>query len=81
MKGELQRLGSGHQINLALDDEISVGRLDDRLSLLKGIDSVRREVDSSGAMDAMDQFRQQAYGILTSGHLADALDLEKEDPK
>ena len=81
MKGELQRLGKGHQINLALDKDIPVGRLDDRLALLKGMDSVRRAVDSSGAMDAMDQFHQQAYGILTSGHLADALDLEKEDPK
>lgn len=32
-------------------------------------------------MDAMDRFDQQAAGILTSGKLADALDLEKEDPR
>lgn len=32
-------------------------------------------------MDAMDQFHRQAAGILTSGDLADALDVESEDPK
>jgi uncharacterized protein (DUF1501 family) len=31
-------------------------------------------------MDAMDRFSQQAVGILTSGKLADALDLTGEDP-
>ena len=60
---------------------VDVGRLDDRLSLLKGLDSVRRHVDTDGSMDAMDRFHRQAYGILTSGKLADAIDLEKEDPK
>jgi uncharacterized protein (DUF1501 family) len=31
-------------------------------------------------MDAMDRFTQQAVNILTSGRLADALDLDKVDP-
>ena len=81
MKIELNKLGAGHQVNLALNDGIDVGRLDDRLSLLQGLDSLRRHVDAEGSMDAMDRFHQQAYGILTSGKLADAIDLEKEDPK
>lgn len=81
MKGELRRLGASHQVSLALDDGIDAGRLDDRLSLLRGLDSVKRAVDSSGSMEAMDRFHQQAYGILTSGRLAAALDLDKEDPK
>ena len=81
MKGELQRLGSGHQVKLALGDGIDVGRLDDRLSLLRSLDSVQRDLDAGGSMDAMDQFHQKAFGILTSGRLAAALDLENEDPK
>jgi uncharacterized protein (DUF1501 family) len=32
-------------------------------------------------MAAMDDFSRQAYGILTSGRLAAAMDLENEDPK
>ncbi|MCB1096504.1 MAG: DUF1501 domain-containing protein [Verrucomicrobiae bacterium] len=81
MKGELQNLGAGHQVSLSLGDGIDAGRLDSRLTLLQGLDSVQRSLDASGSMDAMDRFHQQAYGILTSGRLAEALDLDKEDPK
>ena len=82
MKGELKRLGHrARNVPLKLSDEIPMGRLDDRLSLLNRMDALRREVDSSGSMDAMDQFTQQAVRILTSGRLADAMDLEKEDPR
>ena len=36
---------------------------------------------TSGAMNGIDTFTQQALGILTSSRLADAIDLSKEDPK
>jgi hypothetical protein len=78
MKGELARQGSGHQLSLTLDESLSVHRLDDRRQLLAGLDRLRREIDASGMMDAMDQFHQQAAGILTSGRLAEALDLTLE---
>lgn len=81
MKNELKRLGGEHSIRLKLDAQLSAGRLDSRQSLLASLDRVRRQVDSSGMMDAMDRFHQQAIGILTSGALADALDFEKEDPR
>ena len=32
-------------------------------------------------MDGLDTFNQQAFGILTSSRLAEALDISKEDPK
>ena len=32
-------------------------------------------------MDGLDAFSQQAFGVLTSSKLVDALDLEKEDPR
>lgn len=80
MKGELARLGAGHATSLVLNQQLSARRLTDRTQLLTGLDRIRRDVDSSGMMDAMDRFTQQAVNILTSGALADALDLEKVDP-
>lgn len=60
---------------------ITLDRLADRTNLLKSIDQFRRAADSSGQMDGLDTFNQQAMGILTSSKLGDALDLSKEDPK
>lgn len=60
---------------------ISVDRLADRRSLLNSFDSLRRDVDASGTLEGMDHFNQQAFGLLTSSRLAEALDLSKEDPR
>lgn len=60
---------------------ISVDRLQDRKQLLLSVDRLRRDLDSSGKMDALDAFTQQALGVLTSSTLADALDVSKEDPR
>ncbi len=81
MKGELKRLGKDHQMSLELNESLSAKRLDDRKSLLNGFDRIRRQVDASGMMDAMDQFNRQATEILTSGQLAEAMDLSREDPQ
>ncbi len=59
---------------------ITLDRLQDRHNLLSSLDGFRREIDTSGAMNGMDTFTQQAIGILTSSKLADAIDLSKEDP-
>jgi hypothetical protein len=42
---------------------------------------MRRDVDASGTLDGMDAFNEQAFNVLTSSKLLDALDVEKEDPK
>ncbi|QDV15274.1 hypothetical protein CA51_51870 [Rosistilla oblonga] len=73
-KGETSKID-----NMVLKD-ITLERLQDRAGLLKSIDSLKRDLDSSGAMDGMDAFTNQALGILTSSKLADAMDLSKEDP-
>jgi hypothetical protein len=62
-------------------DGISLDRLRDRRALLTAFDRFRRDADSTGTMQGMDVFNQQALGVLTSSKLADALDLSKEDPK
>jgi uncharacterized protein (DUF1501 family) len=60
---------------------ITLDRLNDRKALLKSFDTVQREHDHKGVMDGMDAYEKQAFGILTSSKLVDAVDLSKEDPK
>jgi Protein of unknown function (DUF1501) len=60
---------------------VTLDRLSDRRSLLAGLDKFRRDVDATRMMEGMDAYNQQAFGILTSSRLVDALDLAKEDPK
>ena len=62
-------------------DGVSIERLRDRRALLSSFDQFRREVDQSGMMEGLDTFNEQAFGVLTSSALAEALDLSKEDPK
>ena len=59
---------------------VTLDRLDDRKSLLASFDRFRRGVDSSGMMDGIDSINRQALDILTSSRLAEALDLNQEDP-
>src|SRR5205814_5130811 len=60
---------------------ITLERLADRKNLLASFDRFRRNVDASGMMEGMDAFNQQAFGILTSSRLLEALNVEKEDAK
>jgi len=63
--------------NVSLDDRL-VGRLDDRTRLLRDFDLLRREIDRSGMMDAMDRSAEQAVSLLTSDRARQAFDLSQE---
>ncbi len=65
--------------DLALSADVSMNRLGERKSLLKGFDRLRRDLDVSGDMAGVDEYQGRAYDILTSSALANALDLSKED--
>lgn len=54
-------------------------RLSTRTNLLSSLDQIRRDVDASGKMTAFDSFTQRAVGVVTSGKVADALDIDKEN--
>jgi hypothetical protein len=69
--------GSG---NLVLNG-VTLETLADRKALVGQLDRLRKDADATGAIEGLDAYHQQAFGILTSSKLADALDLEKEDPK
>jgi len=81
MQGELNRLGNDHVMSMKLNEKLSLERLESRRGLLGELDQIRRKVDASGMMDAMDSFNQQAVSILTSGRFAEALDLSREDTR
>src|SRR5262245_30412417 len=66
--------------NLALDKGIAERR-DDRVGLLRGFDNLRREIDQSGVMAAVDSFNQRAVSLLTSEKARLAFDLSKEPEK
>ena len=53
-------------------------RLGDRMHLLQGMDRLRRDIDASGMVPAMDRFSQRALGMLTSTAVRDAFDLSME---
>ena len=54
MQAELEQRRQNRSESLALTEGLSLGRLEDRVSLLQSLDRFRRDVDQSGAMDALD---------------------------
>lgn len=69
---------SKHDMTL---NNVGFDRLEARKGLLSEFDGFRRRAEVSGAMEGVDAFRQQAYGLLTSGKLAEAFDLQREDQR
>ncbi len=67
------------QADMTLKD-LSGDRLADRKTLLGSFDQLRRDVDASGDLAGLDAINEQAFNILTSTKLAEALDISQEDP-
>jgi hypothetical protein len=64
--------------NFALPEGVTLERVGSRRNLLKDFDQIRRDMDASGQLDAVDRFQQRAWNILTSPAARDAFDLDKE---
>jgi hypothetical protein len=60
---------------------VSLDQLGDRKRLMASFDNLRRELDATGALQGADESTRQALNVLTSPRLADALDLDREDPR
>lgn len=67
--------------NFAPPEGVTLDRIGDRRSLLSDFDKIRRDVDASGQLDAMDRFSNQAWSILTSPAAREAFDLDREPDK
>ena len=64
--------------NFTLAEGLTYQRLGGRRELLENFDRLRRAVDASGQMEAMDRFSQQAWSILSSPAAREAFDLDRE---
>ncbi len=56
-------------------------RIHERSALLRNLDNLRRDIDATGSMQAMDSFNRQAVDVLMAGKLGEALDVSREDPR
>jgi len=72
--------GAGGNLQEDMRLSLSRTRLDDRQSLLKGLDRIRQDVDSNGSLEGLNRFQQQAFDTIVGG-VADAFDLTKEDAR
>ncbi len=77
--------GMGHRpfapISRDMDNlrvELPQGRLDNRRGLLRRLDNIRREIDQRGDMQAMDEFTERAFAMMTSPDVLGALDVSRE---
>ena len=67
--------------NLRRPADVSSNRLDERKTLLAQFDQTRREAEASEEIHALDEFQRRAFGMVTSGAVYQALDLDREDPR
>ncbi len=61
--------------------DISIQRLRDRRSLLSLLNTWQKHVEASPSLGDRNSFTQQAWEILSSPRLVEALDISHEDPK
>jgi hypothetical protein len=73
--------GAGGQLQKNLRLTLPQERFAERRELLTELNRVSRSIDSAGNDGDLDHLQQQAYQVLLSGGVADALDVSKEDPK
>jgi uncharacterized protein (DUF1501 family) len=66
--------------NISLKSEQG-SSLSRRLSLKSSLDSLRREIDATGTIDAVDRYESQAINLLTSPEARKAFDLSNEPEK
>jgi hypothetical protein len=67
--------------NINLASGLTIDRLEDRRGLLQRIDLMRRSVDASGTLVAIDRFDQAAYDLVAGAAARKAFDIGSEDPR
>lgn len=72
--------GGDGPLQQAMNLEIPRSRFDERRSLLRTLDGVRRQFDQVSEMDGLTGLQTQAMDLITKG-MADAFDLSQEDPQ
>ena len=71
-------IGGNARSNMNL--KVALESLGDRRQLLKGFDTLNRDVDRSGLMSGLDSFETQAFDLILS-RAREAFDVTREDPR
>jgi hypothetical protein len=72
--------GPGLQ-NLRWPTGVDATRMGQRRALLTSFDALRRDLDTSGVLEGLDDYTTRAFDMVTSGAVRKALDLSREDVK
>lgn len=72
------RVGTDDSPSLRPPRGVTIGQLEDRRKLLKGLDTLRRDLDTRGELAAMDTFTARAFDMVTSPKAMEAFDLTRE---
>jgi hypothetical protein len=67
--------------NLSLPKGLTHRNVNDRRALLRSFDTLRRDIDESGAMEGLDVFKAQAIEMVAGDRMREAFDIGAEDPK
>jgi uncharacterized protein (DUF1501 family) len=67
--------------NLKQSWRVDGARLDARRQLLAQVDTLRRDVDTRGDLEGLDQFYRDAFQMITSEKALRAFDINREDPR
>jgi hypothetical protein len=68
----------GGELRKNLELKLPRERFDDRRTLLEQLDTFKRQVEKTRALDSVSIFEQQAYEVIVRG-ISEAFDLSKED--
>ncbi len=64
--------------NFSLPAGVTMEQVGDRRTLQRSFDSIRRDIDATGQLSALDRHTAQAWDILTSNAARDAFDIDSE---
>jgi hypothetical protein len=67
--------------NLNRCRHVSTRRLQQRTGLLQAFDTLRRDLDSKGAVQGLDAFQARALHMIASGKVREAFDVDQEPDK
>ena len=67
--------------NLSLPPGLKLSSVESRRRLLQKFDTLKRDVDTSGALEGLDTFKAQALEMVTGERVRQAFDINAEDPR
>jgi uncharacterized protein (DUF1501 family) len=70
--------GNNVQHLFGLPGGLTMDRLRERRALVQQMDKLRADLDTSGQMEALDRFSQQAFDIVAGSRAQEAFDVSKE---